>query len=68
MTWKTQKKAYFLFVINLITRSKQIYRKGRSLKMCGTIHLYQINHKYVIIRAYLEQKSMGPIVNHVKVE
>ena len=30
---KIQKKAYFLFVINLITRSKQICRMGRSLKL-----------------------------------
>ena len=33
-----QKKAYFLFEINLITRSKKIWRLVRSLKICGTIH------------------------------
>ena len=38
LTYKIQKKAYFLFVINLITRSKKICRLGRSLKICGTIH------------------------------
>ena len=36
LTQTIQKKAYFLFVINLITRSKKIYRIGRSLKICGT--------------------------------
>jgi len=40
MTWKVQKKAYFLFVINLITRSKKICCMGRSLKNCGTIHCW----------------------------
>ena len=34
-----QKKAYFLFVINLITRSKKICRLGRSLKRCETIQM-----------------------------
>ena len=38
MTQKIQKKAYFLFVINFITRSKKICRLGRSLKNCGTIY------------------------------
>ena len=34
-----QKKAYFLFIINLITRSKKIYGTGRSLNICGTLHM-----------------------------
>ena len=38
LTYKFQKKAYFLFVINLITRSKKIYRNRRSLKNGGTMH------------------------------
>ena len=33
------KTAYFLFVINIITKSKKICCMGRSLKICGTIHL-----------------------------
>jgi len=32
----TYTKAYILFVINL----KKIYRIGRSLKKCGTMHTY----------------------------
>jgi len=32
LTYKIQKKAYFLFVIILLTRSKKICRLGRSLK------------------------------------
>ena len=39
LTLKIQKKAHFLFVINLITKSKKICRLGRSLKICETIHL-----------------------------
>ena len=35
---KLSSSLYFLFVINLITRSKKICRLGRSLKNCGTIH------------------------------
>ena len=31
-------KAYFLLVISLFTRLKEIYRIGRSLKLCGTVH------------------------------
>jgi len=31
-------KAYILCVINLITRSKKIYRIRRDLKNCGTMH------------------------------
>jgi len=30
--------AYFLFVINHITRTKERYRKVRRLKFCGTMH------------------------------
>jgi len=37
-TQKIPKKAYFLFVINLIKISKKIYHIGRSLKICGTMH------------------------------
>jgi len=33
-----QKKAFFMYVINLITRTIKIYRKERKLKFCGTIH------------------------------
>jgi len=40
-------KAYFLIVINLITRSKKICRMGRRLINCGTIH-----------RAWLTEKSV----------
>ena len=40
LTQKKQKKAYFLFMINLITRSKKICRMGRRLKNCGTIYFY----------------------------
>ena len=39
LTYKIQKKAYFLFVINLITRSKKICCLGRSLKICETINI-----------------------------
>ena len=38
LTQKIQKKAYFLFAINLITISKKMCRLGRSLTICGTIH------------------------------
>jgi len=38
LTYLIQKKAYFLIVMNLITRTKGYYRMGRSLKMCGTMH------------------------------
>ena len=37
------KKAYFLFVINLITRSKKIYRIMRSSNTCGTMHYVLAN-------------------------
>jgi len=30
---------YFLFVINLITRTKEKYRMGRGLKFCRTVQL-----------------------------
>jgi len=33
-----QNKAYILFVINLIRRTKRQYNKGRRLKFCGTMH------------------------------
>jgi len=35
-----QKNAYFLFMINLITQTKEKYRMGRrfELKICGTVH------------------------------
>jgi len=36
-------KAYFLFVITLITRTIERYRKGRVLKFWGTMH-YPHNH------------------------
>jgi len=38
LTLYIQKKAYFVFVINLTTRTKVKYRKGRRLKFCGTVH------------------------------
>ena len=49
LTQKIQKKAYFLFVINLITRSKKICRLGRSLKICGTIHSFYIQVTFLTI-------------------
>ena len=57
---KIQKKAYFQFVINLITRSKKICRMGRSLKNCGTIHCQLLIVKWInfVIIAYLEVHSM----------
>ena len=42
LTWYTQEKAYFLFVINLITRTMDFSKCGRKLKMCGTMH-YRLN-------------------------
>ena len=42
LTSKIQKKAYFMFAINVFTRSKKIYRIERSLKICGTMH-YLVN-------------------------
>ena len=36
-----QKNVYFLFVINLITKSKKMNRTERSLKICGTMHCPQ---------------------------
>ena len=38
LTKKIQNKSCFLFVINLITSSKKMYRIGRSLKMYETMH------------------------------
>ena len=55
LTQKLQKKAYFLFVINLITRPKTICRMGRSLQICGTFY-YILNgkpspHKQILNKA-----------------
>ena len=36
--YQIQKKAYFLLVINLITRTIEYYRNERSLNICGTMH------------------------------
>jgi len=33
-----QKKAYFLFGINLNTQTKEHYRNRRTLKICATMH------------------------------
>jgi len=33
-----QKKAFFLLLINLITWTKEKYRKGRTFKFCETVH------------------------------
>jgi len=40
-----QSKAYFLFVINLITLTKEYYKHGRRLKICETIHYVSITCK-----------------------
>jgi len=44
-------------VINLITRSKQICRIGRSLTNCGTIHsperLFSVDFKVTIIKTFM---------------
>jgi len=50
-----QKKSYFLFVINLITRLMQIFRIRRSLKICGTMHL-SLFAKKIIKYLYFNSK------------
>jgi len=40
LTKKIQKKAYFMFVIKLITRTKEYYRNRRRLKICGTMRWF----------------------------
>jgi len=42
LTLKTQKKDPF-------TRSKQIYRIGRSLKFCGTVHVAVLGVDFFLI-------------------
>jgi len=37
LTYELLNEAYFLFLINLITRSKKIYCNGRSFNNCGTM-------------------------------
>jgi len=37
LTKYIQERAYFLFVINLITWTKEKYQRGRRLKFCGTV-------------------------------
>ena len=39
LTQYIQQTAYFLFVINLITRTMGFYICGRILNICGTMHL-----------------------------
>jgi len=42
---KIQNKAYCLFVINLITHTKEYYRNGRSLKICRTMHYPEMSFR-----------------------
>ena len=52
LTQQKRKKTYFLFVVNLITRSKKICHLGRSLKICGTSHcmIYDHNKYFELIK------------------
>ena len=49
LTLFIHKKAYFLFVINLITRTKGYYRNGMRLKVCGTLHYVEPNLMHTIV-------------------
>ena len=71
LTQTIQKKAHFLFVINVITRSKKICRLGRSLKICGTIHyeipLYKIRvHGQYCIFIHLRKLPTPPCSRCIK--
>jgi len=67
---RTYKKAYmyFLFVINLITRSKKICRIGRSLKMCGATRWCSIMRWASWSRSHLtrvrKKRSRGLLPSH----
>jgi len=52
LTFYTQKKAYFLFVINLITPTMKYNKSGRRLKMCGTM-LCQLIQLVIGLRKFI---------------
>jgi len=49
------KKAYVLYIINLITRTKEQYIMGRWLMFCGTVHyLFRLcHHTYFVVHVKL---------------
>jgi len=48
-----QKKVYFLFVINLITRTMGYSNSGRRLKFCGTLHWSYIQNILMLFVSWI---------------
>jgi len=66
LTKYIQKKPYFKFVINLITQTKEKYRKGRRFKFCATMH--SLNYIVYILTLYLLKSKLNALINVMAVE
>ena len=61
---------YFLFVINIIPRTKEKYRKGRRLKFCRTVHCAFIGYNvsmWTCIVIYTHRVIFHDISGHCSV-